>query len=35
MAKLLAWLGSLVALIAVGGCILYWIDETEMPESLL
>lgn len=35
MTKLFALIGSLVALTAMGGCIFYWVDEVEMPESLL
>ncbi len=35
MTKILAWLGALIALTAVGGCYLMWLDEAEIPESLL
>lgn len=35
MIKLLAILGSIVALSAVGGCFYMWVDEVQMPESLL
>ena len=35
MTKLFALIGSLIALTAVGGCFFYWIDEAEMPDSLL
>lgn len=35
MTKLFALLGALVALTATGGCYFIWLDEAEMPESLL
>lgn len=35
MIRLLAILGSIVALTAVGGCFYMWVDEVEMPQSLL
>lgn len=35
MTKVLAWIGALIALTAVGGCFYYWLDEVEMPKSLL
>ncbi len=35
MTKILAFLGALIALTAVGGCYIMWVDEAEMPDSLL
>ena len=32
---MLAFLGELIARTASGACFYYWIDEEEMPESLL
>lgn len=34
-AKLAAALGALVAATAAAGCIIVYIDEPEMPESML
>lgn len=35
MIRLLAFLGSIIALTAVNGCFYMWVDEIEMPKSLL
>jgi len=34
-ATVFAALGSFIALTTSGACWLFWMDETEMPESLI
>lgn len=35
MGKVLAAIGTFIALTAVNGCFYMWIDEVEIPKSLL
>lgn len=35
MAKVFASLGAIVATLGAGACVIMWLDEPEIPESLV